>query len=301
MDIQNQIKKLTCYSLVILIVGSSPKTIAQQRLSIGAIPDQSPERLNRLFNLLSKEIENELKVPVKYIPVTNYTAAVSAFRTGSIDLIWFGGLTGVQARNQRPGAKVIAQRDIDSKFRSVFIANKSSELKQIRTMEDLNLLKGKRFTFGSQNSTSGRLMPQYFLKQAGVKINEFAGRSPGFSGSHDTTIALVQSGSYEVGALNEQVWKINKKEKRIPISKIKVIWRTPTYHDYHWLAQPNLDERFGNGFTDKLKIFFIGMKANKSESQRKVLDLFGAKRFVRASEKDYSKIEQIGRELGKIK
>ena len=176
-------------------------------LRISAIPDQKPEKLNRLYGLVANELSKQLKVQVRYVPVTDYGAAVSAFRTGDLDLVWFGGLTGVQARLQKPGARVLAQRDIDASFHTIFIANARSGIKPITSVQGLNQLKGKRFTFGSESSTSGRLMPQYFLSQAGVKLNDFAGGAPGFSGSHDATIALVQSGAYDAGAVNEQVWR----------------------------------------------------------------------------------------------
>ena len=184
-----------------------PTAIAQPVLRIGAIPDQNPEKLNRLYGLVADELSQQLGVKVAYVPVTDYTAAVSAFRTGSLDLVWFGGLTGVQASLQKPGAQMLAQRDIDAQFYTVFIANARSGLKPIQSQKGLVTLKGKRFTFGSESSTSGRLMPQYFLAQAGVKLADFAGGAPGFSGSHDATIALVQSGTYDAGAVNEQVWK----------------------------------------------------------------------------------------------
>ena len=189
--------------------GSGPLGTESPVLHIGAIPDQNPEKLNRLYSSLSAELSDQLKVPVEYVPVSNYPAAVTAFRTGSLDLVWFGGLTGVQARLQTPGAKVLAQRDIDAKFTSVFIANDSSGLRPFSKGDQLTNLKGRRLSFGSESSTSGRLMPQYFMSQNGVGTDELAGDAPGFSGSHDATIAVVQSGAYEVGALNEQVWKSN--------------------------------------------------------------------------------------------
>ena len=269
-------------------------------LYIGAIPDQNPERLNRLYKLLANELSTSLNVTVKYIPVTNYSSAVTAFRTGSLDLVWFGGLTGVQARLQRPGAKVILQRDIDRKFHSVFIANKSANIQKINSIKGLNKLKGKRFTFGSESSTSGRLMPQYYLAKAGVEINDFIGGRPGFSGSHDSTLFLVQSGSYQVGALNEQVWKSNLERKRIDTSKVRVIWKTPEYADYHWLAQPNLDYKFGDGFTNRLTKSFLKLN-DKNREHKIILDLFGAKKFIRANKNDYMKIEKIGRSIGKIR
>ena len=286
---------------LILSLGiTASRTSASQPLKVGAIPDQNPEKLNRLYGSLAKELSARLNVPVRYVPVSNYAAAVSAFRTGSLDLVWFGGLTGVQARLQTPGAKVLAQRDIDARFTSVFIANGSSGLRPISSQDQLKQLKGKRFTFGSESSTSGRLMPQYFMKQAGVTPADFAGGRAGFSGSHDATIAMVQSGAYQAGALNEQVWSSNVKAGKVDPSKVRVIWRTPTYPDYHWVARPGLDQRFGSGFTERIRTTLIGLKPDTSR-RREVLELFGAKRFIPAKASDYVAIEKVGRQLGKIR
>jgi phosphonate transport system substrate-binding protein len=278
---------------------NQPSSTAKQ-LRISAIPDQKPEKLNRLYGLVVNELSKQLGVPVKYVPVTNYAAAVSAFRTGNLDLVWFGGLTGVQARLQKPGAQVIAQRDIDASFHSVFIANSKSGLTKTSNVQGLRQLQGKRFTFGSESSTSGRLMPQYFLGQAGVQPKQFAGGAPGFSGSHDATIALVQSGAYEAGAVNEQVWRANLQEGKADPSKVKAIWKTPGYPDYHWVAQPNLDQRFGSGFTSKMKNAILRWRPSNPE-QKQILSLFGAGQFISAKASDYEKIEQVGKQIGKIR
>ena len=280
---------------------SQPKPAqAKTVLRIGAIPDQNPEKLNRLYGLVANELGRQLGVKVLYVPVTDYTAAVSAFRTGNLDLVWFGGLTGVQASLQKPGAQMIAQRDIDAQFYSVFIANTRSGIKPIQTQKGLAALKGKRFTFGSESSTSGRLMPQYFLSQAGVKLGDFAGGAPGFSGSHDATIALVQSGAYDAGAVNEQVWKSSLRSGKANRTKVVQIWRTPSYPDYLWLGQPNLDQRFGKGFTAKLRAAIVGWRPSDPE-QKRILELFGAQQFTSVKAGEYKKIEQVGRQIGKIR
>jgi len=293
-------RAVACFSLLLSLATTALPSWAQQVLRIGAIPDQNPEKLNRLYGVLAKELSRDLKVPVRYVPVSNYPAAVSAFRTGSLDLVWFGGLTGVQARLQTPGAKVLAQRDIDAKFRSVFIANPASGLKPLASQKDLKILKGKRFTFGSESSTSGRLMPQYFLQQAGVTPAQFAGGRAGFSKSHDATIALVQSGSYDAGALNAQVWSTAVKDGRINPAKVQVIWTTPTYVDYHWVVRPGLDQRFGKGFTTRLQKTLLGINKQTANGAT-ILELFAAGSFIPAKESQYESIEQIGRQLGKIR
>lgn len=264
----------------------------------GAIPDQDPEKLQRLYDRLADYLEAQLGVPVEYKPVTDYAAAVTAFRVGELDMVWFGGLTGVQARLQVPGAQAIAQRDIDAEFHSVFIANTNTGLQPISESAGLEALKGRTLTFGSESSTSGRLMPQYFLQQAGINLSDFKGEV-GFSSSHDATIELVEAGTYEVGALNEQVWKSRVEKGEVDQSKVQVIWRTPAYYDYHWVINPAVSERYGEDFAERVKAALLALDPNVPE-QKEILELFGANKFIATENSNYAQIEEIGREIGKI-
>ncbi len=266
---------------------------------MGAIPDQDPEKLQRLYSTLATYLQKELAVPVTYKPVTDYTAAVTAFKVGDLDLVWFGGLTGVQAQLQVKGAEAIAQRDIDAQFHSIFIANKTTELQPIKDISGLKELVGHTFTFGSESSTSGRLMPQYFLKQAGVSLNDFKGQV-GFSSSHDATIKLVEAGTYNAGVLNEQVWKSRLQSKGVNLNKVKVLWRTPPYYDYHWVINPSVKQRYGSDFAKKVQTALLKLNPNVPE-QKEILDLFGAEKFIATQNSNYAQIETIGREIGKIK
>jgi phosphonate transport system substrate-binding protein len=272
---------------------------AAQALAVGAIPDQDPEKLQRLYGKLARYLEQELKVPVVYKPVTDYTAAVTAFRVGDLDLVWFGGLTGVQARSQVPGAAAIAQRDIDAQFHSVFIANQKSGLKPIQTLQELTALKDHTFTFGSESSTSGRLMPQYFLQEAGVKPTDFRG-NVGFSSSHDATLQLVEAGSYDAGALNEQVWQSRVEAGEVDPSKVQVIWRSPAYYDYHWVINPAVQARYGADFPQQVQAALTKLDPGNPD-QKEILDLFGAAKFIPTQNSNYAQIEAVARDLGKLK
>lgn len=268
-------------------------------LVTGAIPDQDPQKLQRQYTKLAAYLEKQLGVPVQYKPVTDYAAAVTAFKVGDLDLVWFGGLTGVQARLQVPGAEAIAQRNIDEKFHSVFIANKNSGLTQFKTINDLQQLKGHTFTFGSESSTSGRLMPQYFLQQAGIKLEDFKGEV-GFSGDHDKTIKLVEAGTYNAGAVNEKVWLQRVKSKEVDLNKVQVIWRSPAYYDYHWVINPQVKQRYGNDFVQKVQTAFLKLDPKVPE-QKEILDLLEADKFISTKNSNYTQIEAVGRQIGKIK
>lgn len=290
------------------LVACSPKTAGTsgttdgsetKTLTMGAIPDQDPQKLQRQYAKLAAYLEKELGVPVKYKPVTDYSAAVTAFKVGDLELVWFGGLTGVQARLQVPGAEAIAQREADEQFHSLFIAHKKSGLKPFKDISGLKALKGHTFTFGSESSTSGRLMPQYFLKQAGVKLEDFKGET-GFSGDHDKTIKLVESGTYEVGAVNEKVWEKRVKTKEVDSNKVEVLWRTPAYYDYHWVIHPEVKKKYGEDFVKKVQSAFFKLDSNVPE-HKEILDLLEANKFIPTQNSNYAQIEAVGREIGKIK
>ena len=286
------------FSLLLAACAPSQSDQVNEPFVIGAIPDQDPEKLQRRFGLLADYLTEELGVPVEYIPVTDYAASVTAFRVGDLDMVWFGGLTGVQARLQVDDAQAIVQRDVDEQFHSIFIANLDSGLTPIDDISELNQLAGHSFTFGSESSTSGRLMPQYFLSQAGVALSDFQGEA-GFSGSHNTTIELVEAGSYEAGVVNEQVWLSEVEAGEVDLEKVQVIWRTPSYYDYHWVIRPDVIERYGEGFIENVTRAFTQLDVNNADHQE-ILDLFSAERFIVTENGNYIEIETVGREIGKI-
>lgn len=263
-------------------------------INLGAIPDQDPEILARNYELLATYLSDELGVTVNFEPVTAYEAAVSQFRVGDLDLVWFGGLTGVQARLQVEGADAIAQRDIDAEFTSVFIASTDSGVEPISDVAGLSAVSGKSLTFGSESSTSGRLMPQSFLDQAGVSLDDIEGE-PGFSGAHDKTIELVEAGTYEVGALNSQVWKSRVEAGEVDLEKVQLVFETPTYYDYHWVARPELGDDLQQQIVDALA------KLDPSDpDQATILEFFGAESFIATDNANYSDIESVGRQSGLI-
>lgn len=270
-----------------------------ETLSISAIPDQDPSELSAREEALADYLGDALDVEVEYVPVTDYAASVNLFKAGDLDMVFYGGLTGVQARLQTPGANLLAQRDIDEKFQSVFIANKKAGIAPVTDVDGLEAFAGKRFTFGSEPSTSGRVMPEYFLDEAGVDSSADFKGEPGYSGSHDKTIDVVTAGSYDGGALNVQVWDARKKAGTVDLDKVVEVFRTPSYHDYHWMSGPDVDERFGDGFTDRLRQALLDLDGS-TPAEAKVLELYGAKSVIATKADNYDQIEEIARKLGLV-
>ena len=85
------LKNFLLGSFILFSICPAPVFSNPKVLKVGAIPDQNQNVLDKRFNLFSKELSKELDIEVKYIPVINYVAAVTGFRTKDLDLVWFGG------------------------------------------------------------------------------------------------------------------------------------------------------------------------------------------------------------------
>ena len=255
-----------------------------------AIPDQDATRLVERFTRVADYLQAKLGVPVKYVPVKSYPAAVTAFTNNEVQLAWFGGFTGVQARAAVPGSQAIAQGEEDKTFKSYFIANAALGLKRDKALD--KAIAGKTFSFGSRSSTSGRVMPDYFIRATFGKSPDEVFSKVGFSGDHTKTIQLVQSGAYQVGAVDYSVWNLEKKAGHVDESKVDVIWESPPFPDYQWTVRGDVDARFGTGFTDKLKGELIAIK------DPKILEPFGRTKFVAADNAEYKPVEEVATKSG---
>lgn len=255
-----------------------------------AIPDEDETRLKERFQKVADYLQGQLGVSVSYVPVKSYAAAIAAFRNNQVQLAWFGGLSGVRAREFVPGSVALAQGVEDEAFVTYFIAHTSTGISPSETFP--KAMKGKTFTFGSKGSTSGRLMPEYYIRQYFGDSPENVFSRVGFSGDHSKTIALVASGAYEVGAVNYAVWDTELAEGKFDEKQVKVIWKTPSYPDYQWTIRGDADQQFGNGFSAKVKKALLEMK------DEALLQSFPRSGFIPASNEDYAPILKVGKEIG---
>ncbi|WP_341937476.1 putative selenate ABC transporter substrate-binding protein [Marinimicrobium sp. C2-29] len=257
-----------------------------------AIPDEDETRLQKRFQAVADYLAEELEVDVRFVPVKSYAAAVSAFRNDQVQLAWFGALSGVQARERVEGSQALAQGAEDEEFFTYIIAHKSTGLEPDSGLTDA--MRDMTFTFGSKGSTSGRLVPEYYLReQFGEAPDEVFSRV-GYSGNHSRTASLVASGAYQLGALNYTVWETELETGNIDPDDAYVVYKTPRYPNYQWSIRGDVDERFGEGFTDKVRQALLNMDDSA------MLESFPRSKFIPASNDDYAVIRDVAQEIGLI-
>ena len=274
------------FSVLIVSCGTGERSDATFRIT--AIPDEAPTELLMKAEPLIEHLEKQTGLDIEFIPVTDYAAAVEALVNRKVDMAWYGGFTFVQAKI-RSNDKVIPiiQRAEDEKFQSVFITSDST----IKGLEDL---KGVTFSFGSQSSTSGHLMPRTFLANAGI-IPEENFKRTAYSGSHDATVASVGSGKVQAGALNIKVWEKLSQEGKVP-EGTRVFYTTPYYYDYNWTVHQEIPEvtrkKIANAFL---------MLTEETDVGKRILELQRASRFIPTNAENYEDIEKAARNAGLLK
>ena len=267
----------------------SSAIFAQTTLKVSAIPDENPTELLRKFAPLGKYLESKIGMKVEFTPVTDYAATVEGLAAKKIDLVWYGGFTFVQARLKTGNAIPIAQREEDEKFRSVFITQTNSGIKSLKD------LSGKTFTFGAPASTSGSLMPRYFMMKQGIDPDR-ALKRVAFSGAHDATALQVAGGKVDAGALNISVYEKMLADKKIDASQVRVFYTTPGYYDYNWTVRGDLDPTLIKKLTDA----FLSLDPNNPE-HKEILALQRATRFIPTKPENYKSIEDAARSAGLLK
>jgi phosphonate transport system substrate-binding protein len=258
-------------------------------LRVSAIPDEAPTELQRKFEPLGQYLSQAIGMKVVFTPVSDYAAVVESLATRKLDMAWLGGFTFVQARIRTQGTAIpIVQRAEDAQFTSKFITADPA----IHTLADL---KGKTFVFGAPSSTSGSLMPRFFLQKAGLQPEKDF-KTVAYSGAHDATVAFVAAGRAEAGVLNASVWDKLVESKKVDTTKVRVFDTTPPYFDYNWTVRGDLSPALIQKLTDA----FLALDAAKP-GHKAILELQRASRFIPTQASNYDGIEAAAKTAGLLK
>ena len=260
-------------------------------LRVSAIPDENPQELLRIYKPFTEYLSKELGMPVKFVPVIDYAATVEGLAAKKLDLVWYGGFTSVQAVRRTGGnATRLVMREKDAVFKSVFITRPDTGITKLID------LKGKTFSFGSVSSTSGHLMPRYFLLKNGINPDRDFAQKPAFSGAHDATALWVEGGKVDAGTLNFLVWEKLVQTGKVDTNKVKVFWTTPPYVDYVWTARSELDP----SLRDRIAAAFLKLKYD-NPAHKKLLDLHRTEGYIPAKDEDWKGIEEAAKAAGFLK
>ena len=273
--------------LTVLTGCTHTKTDSRPALRLSMIPTTDPGKIVRESQPFIDYLQNKSGTKVELTVPTNYAAVVEAVSSERVDIAYFGGFTYVQA-SARAGIVPLVQREGDQAFHSLFITQSGSPIHSLRD------LKGHSFAFGDVNSTSGHLMPAYFMRQQGV--DHAVIEKAVYTGGHDATALAVANGKVDAGAMDELVYARMIKEGKLSESHVRVFYTTPPFFDYVWAARKGLDSAMVEAFANAM----LGLDVQNSE-QKPILQLLNATKYVRAKDSSYNPLRQAAKDEGLLK
>jgi phosphonate transport system substrate-binding protein len=274
--------------LLLALCAASCKSGNQaQPLRVSMIPATDPGKATREMQPLIDHLARSTGDEVQMTIPTNYAAVVEALVNDQVDIAHLGGFTYVQA-SKRAGVKPLVQRERDREFHSLFVTRADSPIKSLAD------LKGRSFAFGDVNSTSGHLMPEYFMRRNSVDPEVI--KNGIYTGGHDATLLAVANGKVDAGALDEAVFQRMTSQGKIDPAKVRVFWTTPPFFDYVWVARKGLDPRKADAVRDA----FLAL--DRADPQhRAILEALSASKYVPARDDDYGALREAALEAGLLK
>lgn len=272
---------LLCAAFSLSACGEQPETeYVPDILRIGVLPDESESVLNAKFSPLGQYLSSQVNRPYELVVPKDYAELVDRFEQGDFDLAYFGGLTFLQAQD-RAAAVPLVMRDIDGHFSSYFIVSDDSQFRKLSEMKSM------RLSFGSPLSTSGHLMPRFFLRENGIDPEAFFA-DVRFSGAHDRTAQWVVDGIVDVGAVNSVVVEEMLRDGRLGQQAVRILWETPPYADYVWAVRASMDEKFKHALADS----FLSLSPVNPQ-HKSILTSLAAGGFLPASSEDFRSLRDV--------
>ncbi len=277
---------LVCLAVLALLLAAcdKPPEASPGTIRVGLLPDEKPSKVMARHKPLFKFLEKETGLRFEITVPKSYEALEALFADRAIDMAYFGGLSYVNAHRQS-GAVPLASRDVDRAFTSVFLAGPDT------VGTELKHFVGLSFSFGSERSTSGHLMPRHFLLAQFIDPENFFSRVE-YAGAHDKTIQNVEAGRVALGAANSLIYRQMLADGRLREGKTRVVWETPPYADYVWAVQRDMPA----ARQDQLVAAFLSLDP-ANESHAAVLSSVRAGRFLKAEVSDFKQLEDVALSL----
>jgi len=239
--------------------------------NVAVVPNENQQSVLARFQPLADYFKTSLGFrEVRLHTASDYAGIIEAMRARRVDLAFFGPAAYARAFEVTNGNTDPLVIELDEHgtafYHSVIVVRADSPF---RTLDDL---RGRSFAFVDPNSTSGFVVPNYFLYQQGKPAAQFFGQT-GFAGSHDNGARVVINGQYDSAAVwwrNENNSSYHRMIDRnlIPRDSLRVVWTSPRIPESPWTARKDLPQ----AMRDAVRQAMIDMPTRAPEQFRHILD-----------------------------
>jgi phosphonate transport system substrate-binding protein len=243
-----------------------PAALAQETLkeiNFGVIPTESSSNLQQGFEPFRADMEKALGIPVKLFLAADYAGIIEAMRFNKVQIAWYGNKSAIEAVNRAEGEVFCQTVDAAGNpgYWSLIIVHKESPYQTI----DEIITDGKKLTFGNgdPNSTSGYLIPTYYLwGEKGIDpVKHFKLVR---SANHEVNLMAVAAKQVDFATNNTENFDKFAKSHPDKIENVRIVWKSPLIPSDPMVWRKDLPREMKS----KIKGFFLSygrIGANKEK------------------------------------
>lgn len=279
-------KRFYCSVLFGVLVSGAVVAKDATEINFGIISTESSQNLKTLWEPFLEDMSEQTGYKVNAFFASDYAGIIQGMRFDKVDVAWFGNKSAMEAVDRANGEVIYQTIDSngDGGYWSLLIAHKDSPL---NSMEDvLNQAANLSFGNGDPNSTSGYLVPSYYVfAKNNVDANKIFKRS--LNGSHEINALSVANKQVDVATSNtEAIDRLNRSNPE-KAKEIKEIWRSPLIPSDPIVWRKNLPQEVKVKFDE-----FFTSYGDKPE-EKEILKALQWSKFKKSSNDQLLPIRQL--------
>lgn len=243
---------LSLFAVACLWAAAAANADEVKELTIGIIPTEATAAAMKGFEPFRADMEKALGIPVKLFIAPDYAGVIEAMRFNKVQIAWFGNKSAIEAVNRASGEVFCQTVDVNGNpgYWSLIVVHKDSPLQSI---DDI-IREGKNLTFGNgdPNSTSGYLIPTYYIwAQRGIDpVKHFKLVR---NANHETNLMAVANKQVDFATNNTENWDKFSKAHPDLIKNVRAIWKSPLIPSDPMVWRKDLPREWKS----KIKGFFL--------------------------------------------
>lgn len=221
----------------------------KKEINFGIISTESSQNLRQLWDPFLADMSKKTGYEIKAFFAPDYAGIIQGMRFDKVDIAWYGNKSAMEAVDRANGEVIYQTVDKDGKpgYWSLLIAHKDSPINNVEDM--LKNAKSLNFGNGDPNSTSGFLVPSYYVfAQNNVDPSKIFKRT--VNANHEVNALSVANKQVDVATNNTESLDRLHASNPEKAAQIKEIWRSPLIASDPIVWRKNLPEEVKTKFTE---------------------------------------------------
>ena len=255
-------------------------------INFGIMSTESSQNLKSVWQPLLDDMGKKTGLKIVATFASDYAGLIQGMRFNKVDVAWLCNKAAMEAVDRSNG-QIFAQTAASNGapgYWSVLIVRKDSPIKNVDDM--LKNAKNLNFGNGDPNSTSGYLVPGYYVF-AKNNVDASTAFKRTLNSSHEVNALSVAKGQLDVATFNTESWDRLKVTQPAQSDMLREIWRSPLIP-----ADPMV-WRKGLSDANKAKIRDFFANYGNTDEEKAVLTNMQLGKFLPSSDDQLLTIRQL--------